>query len=238
MLKTCRPSAAANGHLRLRSGSASRTGGQGDPWLRRLRHADRPPASKGELAEFSAELADPPGQFHCPTHIGALHLSNFRRQGIAPRHVDLRPFVLQGAQDVCSFPAASRASRSDGSLVVNSSQGGGTKDTWVLEDTICHAPPTTSSGSHVMSSARISSRVIAAAIAATRVARRRPTAVPMNGSRIVRRLGDGFFNIPRNRPLDEANVIEFLAFAPDNPGSIRNPASNSRAPTRAPFARP
>jgi len=55
-------------------------------------------------------------------------------EGIAPRHVDLRPFVLSGK--TCSLVpgALCRVAMKEGSLVVNSSQGGGTKDTWVLEE--------------------------------------------------------------------------------------------------------
>jgi uncharacterized circularly permuted ATP-grasp superfamily protein len=53
--------------------------------------------------------------------------------GIAPRHIDLRPFVLSG-KDVTMAPGGlTRVALREGSLVVNSSQGGGTKDTWVLE---------------------------------------------------------------------------------------------------------
>ena len=61
----------------------------------------------------------------CPTYVAA---------GIAPRHVDLRPFVLVGVL-FCFFPGGlTRVALTEGSLVVNSSQGGGTKDSWVLED--------------------------------------------------------------------------------------------------------
>jgi uncharacterized circularly permuted ATP-grasp superfamily protein len=53
---------------------------------------------------------------------------------VAPRHVDLRPFLLVG-KDVKLVPGGlTRVALRAGSLVVNSSQGGGTKDTWVLED--------------------------------------------------------------------------------------------------------
>ena len=52
---------------------------------------------------------------------------------MAPRHIDLRPFVLSGT-DVTIVPGGlTRVALREGSLVVNSSQGGGTKDTWVLE---------------------------------------------------------------------------------------------------------
>lgn len=61
----------------------------------------------------------------CPTFVGS---------GIAPRHVDLRPFVLTGADKVRIVPGGlTRVALTEGSLVVNSSQGGGTKDTWVLD---------------------------------------------------------------------------------------------------------
>ena len=60
----------------------------------------------------------------CPT---------FVESGVAPRHVDLRPFVLYG-KEVRIIPGGlTRVALRDGSLVVNSSQGGGTKDTWVLQ---------------------------------------------------------------------------------------------------------
>ena len=59
----------------------------------------------------------------CPTFVDS---------GLAPRHVDLRPFVLSG-RDVVMVPGGlTRVALREGSLVVNSSQGGGTKDTWIL----------------------------------------------------------------------------------------------------------
>ncbi len=61
----------------------------------------------------------------CPTVV---------EQGIAPRHVDLRPFVLSGKEIRIIPGGLTRVAIREGSLVVNSSQGGGTKDTWVLED--------------------------------------------------------------------------------------------------------
>ena len=55
--------------------------------------------------------------------------------GVAPRHVDLRPFVLQGANGARVVPGGlTRVAMTEKSLVVNSSQGGGTKDTWVIDD--------------------------------------------------------------------------------------------------------
>jgi uncharacterized circularly permuted ATP-grasp superfamily protein len=61
----------------------------------------------------------------CPTLV---------ERGIAPRHVDLRPFVLTGRDRVRIVPGGlTRVALTEGSLVVNSSQGGGIKDTWVLD---------------------------------------------------------------------------------------------------------
>src|SRR6188472_2044185 len=56
---------------------------------------------------------------------------------IAPRHVDLRPFVLSGKETSVIPGGLTRVALRKGSLVVNSSQGGGTKDTWVLERASC-----------------------------------------------------------------------------------------------------
>ncbi|MDR8280016.1 circularly permuted type 2 ATP-grasp protein, partial [Acinetobacter baumannii] len=55
-------------------------------------------------------------------------------EGLSPRHIDLRPYVLSG-QEMRLVPGGlTRVALTEGSLVVNSSQGGGTKDTWVMED--------------------------------------------------------------------------------------------------------
>jgi uncharacterized circularly permuted ATP-grasp superfamily protein len=58
----------------------------------------------------------------------------FVDSGVAPRHVDLRPFVLSSDRVRVTTGGLTRVALQEGSLVVNSSQGGGTKDTWVLED--------------------------------------------------------------------------------------------------------
>jgi uncharacterized circularly permuted ATP-grasp superfamily protein len=94
------------------------------------------PASTKEQIEHFRQLliARPDGYIAQPT----LALSNcptFVEEGIAPRHLDLRPFVLSSGQCVNMVPGGlTRVALTKGSLVVNSSQGGGTKDTWVLED--------------------------------------------------------------------------------------------------------
>jgi uncharacterized circularly permuted ATP-grasp superfamily protein len=93
-----------------------------------------PASTKAEIEHFRKLVeAKPEGYIAQPT----LALSNcptFVESGIAPRHLDLRPFVLSG-KGVNMVPGGlTRVALREGSLVVNSSQGGGTKDTWVLED--------------------------------------------------------------------------------------------------------
>jgi uncharacterized circularly permuted ATP-grasp superfamily protein len=92
-----------------------------------------PASTREQVAAFRERLvARPDGYIAQPT----LALSNcptFVDNGIAPRHIDLRPFVLSG-KTISMVPGGlTRVALQEGSLVVNSSQGGGTKDTWVLE---------------------------------------------------------------------------------------------------------
>jgi len=92
-----------------------------------------PASTKEQIEDFRQRLiARPDGYIAQPT----LALSNcptFVENGVAPRHIDLRPFVLSG-KNISMVPGGlTRVALREGSLVVNSSQGGGTKDTWVLE---------------------------------------------------------------------------------------------------------
>ena len=92
-----------------------------------------PAATQAEIEDFKkAVIAKPDGYIAQPT----LSLSTsptFVDAGIAPRHIDLRPFVLSGKTVQMVPGGLTRVALKEGSLVVNSSQGGGTKDTWVLE---------------------------------------------------------------------------------------------------------
>jgi len=91
-----------------------------------------PHATQAQITEFAAKLrADPHGFIAQPTL--ALSTCPTLSEGrLEPRHVDLRPFVLTGADGVKVTPGGlTRVALTPGSLVVNSSQGGGTKDTWV-----------------------------------------------------------------------------------------------------------
>ena len=92
-----------------------------------------PAATKAEIEDFrKALLANPSGYIAQPT-LSLSTCPTYVESGIAPRHIDLRPFVLSG-KDVQMVPGGlTRVALKEGSLVVNSSQGGGTKDTWVLE---------------------------------------------------------------------------------------------------------
>ena len=92
-----------------------------------------PASTQSEIADFKEKVkANPSGYIAqptlalstCPTYVGS---------GIAPRHIDLRPFVLSGKEVRMAPGGLTRVALKEGSLVVNSSQGGGTKDTWILE---------------------------------------------------------------------------------------------------------
>lgn len=92
-----------------------------------------PAASKAEIEEFrGALLANPSGYIAQPT-LSLSTCPTYVDSGIAPRHIDLRPFVLSGKEVQMVPGGLTRVALKEGSLVVNSSQGGGTKDTWVLE---------------------------------------------------------------------------------------------------------
>jgi uncharacterized circularly permuted ATP-grasp superfamily protein len=94
-----------------------------------------PHASKAQLAEFTQLLKARPHEYIAQPTLALSTVPTFVDQGIAPRHVDLRPFVLSGGDRIRIVPGGlTRVALTEGSLVVNSSQGGGTKDTWVLEN--------------------------------------------------------------------------------------------------------
>jgi uncharacterized circularly permuted ATP-grasp superfamily protein len=93
-----------------------------------------PKASKEQIERFREQIKANPERYIAQPTLALSTCPTFVEEGIAPRHVDLRPFVLSG-RDVHIVPGGlTRVALREGSLVVNSSQGGGTKDTWVLED--------------------------------------------------------------------------------------------------------
>ena len=94
-----------------------------------------PTASKKEIAAFAQKLKAKPANYIAQPTLSLSTVPIFAKSGLAPRHVDLRPFVLVSPQGIDITPGGlTRVALKKGSLVVNSSQGGGTKDSWVLED--------------------------------------------------------------------------------------------------------
>ncbi len=92
-----------------------------------------PTASKKELDEFRAALKAAPERYIAQPTLALSTVPTCTEAGIAPRHVDFRPFVLTGGERVRIVPGGlTRVALREGSLVVNSSQGGGTKDSFVL----------------------------------------------------------------------------------------------------------
>ena len=93
-----------------------------------------PAASKKETEAFRAKLLARPGNYIAQPTLALSTVPILTEKGLAPRHVDLRPFVLVSDRVRIVPGGLTRVALKEGSLVVNSSQGGGTKDTWVLDD--------------------------------------------------------------------------------------------------------
>ncbi len=92
-----------------------------------------PAATKDEIADFRRVLEANPSNYIAQPTLSLSTCPTFVDAGIAPRHIDLRPFVLSGKAVQLVPGGLTRVALKEGSLVVNSSQGGGTKDTWILE---------------------------------------------------------------------------------------------------------
>jgi uncharacterized circularly permuted ATP-grasp superfamily protein len=92
-----------------------------------------PTASAEELAVFRLRIKSAPERYIAQPTLALSACPTFVESGVAPRHIDLRPFVLSGREVTLVPGGLTRVALREGSLVVNSSQGGGTKDTWVLE---------------------------------------------------------------------------------------------------------
>ena len=92
-----------------------------------------PASTREEIENFRAALlANPAGYIAQPT-LSLSSCPTYVESGVAPRHIDLRPFVLSGRTVQMVPGGLTRVALKEGSLVVNSSQGGGTKDTWILQ---------------------------------------------------------------------------------------------------------
>jgi uncharacterized circularly permuted ATP-grasp superfamily protein len=95
-----------------------------------------PTATKQQIEEFRAALLAEPHRYIAQPTLALSTVPTLTESGVAPRHVDFRPFVLSGANGVTIVPGGlTRVALREGSLVVNSSQGGGTKDSLILSDT-------------------------------------------------------------------------------------------------------
>ena len=92
-----------------------------------------PAATSAQIAGFAEKLRAHPEQYIAQPTLALSTCPTYVEAGIAPRHIDLRPFVLSGKSVSIAPGGLTRVALAEGSLVVNSSQGGGTKDTWVLE---------------------------------------------------------------------------------------------------------
>ena len=94
-----------------------------------------PASTKAEVEAFKAVVKANPTNYIAQPTLSLSSCPTFVESGIVPRHIDLRPYVLSSGKHVQTVPGGlTRVALKEGSLVVNSSQGGGTKDTWVLED--------------------------------------------------------------------------------------------------------
>jgi len=95
-----------------------------------------PHASRADIDEFAKKLDHDPANYIAQPTLALSTCPAFIDDAVVPRHVDLRPFILTGSNGSRVVPGGlTRVAMREGSLVVNSSQGGGTKDTWVIEDT-------------------------------------------------------------------------------------------------------
>jgi len=93
-----------------------------------------PQASKSELEDCAAQIQSNPRNFIAQPMFTLSTVPTVVGRNLAPRHVDLRPFILYG-EDIFVLPGGlTRVALREGSMVVNSSQGGGSKDTWVVKN--------------------------------------------------------------------------------------------------------
>ncbi len=92
-----------------------------------------PASTKQEIEDFRQRILANPGNYIAQPTLSLSTCPTFVESGLAPRHIDLRPYILSGKQIRVVPGGLTRVALKEGSLVVNSSQGGGTKDTWVLE---------------------------------------------------------------------------------------------------------
>jgi uncharacterized circularly permuted ATP-grasp superfamily protein len=93
-----------------------------------------PKSTKEQIAAYAERIKADPSDFIAQPTLALSTCPTFVDEGLAPRHVDLRPYCLVGREVHLCAGGLTRVALTEGSLVVNSSQGGGVKDTWVLAD--------------------------------------------------------------------------------------------------------
>jgi uncharacterized circularly permuted ATP-grasp superfamily protein len=93
-----------------------------------------PKSTADQIETFRAKIAAHPENYIAQPTLALSSTPTFVEEGIAPRHVDLRPYCLVGEKIELVPGGLTRVALKEGSLVVNSSQGGGVKDTWVLAE--------------------------------------------------------------------------------------------------------
>jgi len=92
-----------------------------------------PRSTKKEREKFARLIKKDPRNYIAQPTLALSTCPTFVQNGVAPRHIDLRPFVLSGLQTYVTNGGLTRVALKAGSLVVNSSQGGGSKDTWIVD---------------------------------------------------------------------------------------------------------
>ena len=93
-----------------------------------------PKADRATIEAFRAKIEEKPWNYIAQPTLAPSACPTFVDEGVAPRHVDLRPYCLVGEKIELVPGGLTRVALTEGSLVVNSSQGGGVKDTWVLAE--------------------------------------------------------------------------------------------------------
>jgi uncharacterized circularly permuted ATP-grasp superfamily protein len=93
-----------------------------------------PWATSQQCAEFGEKLKANPRNYIAQPVVTLSTCPTWTDEGLAPRHVDLRPYIVSGTSTWVLPGGLTRTALVKGSLVVNSSQGGGSKDTWVMEN--------------------------------------------------------------------------------------------------------
>lgn len=93
-----------------------------------------PQSTEAERSLFADRIRANPRNYMAQPTLSLSTVPTLCPTGIQPRHVDLRPFVLQSRSQYVTAGGLTRVALREGSLIVNSSQGGGSKDTWIIQD--------------------------------------------------------------------------------------------------------